>query len=56
MTNFNWLIDGSIVLVYLTGTIIVGLWLKKYVRKVDDFLVADRNVNLYLGIASLSAS
>lgn len=56
MTNFNWFIDGSIVLIYLVGTIFVGLWLKRYVRKVDDFLVADRNVNLYLGIASLSAS
>ena len=56
MANFNWLIDGSIVLVYLVGTVIAGLWLRKYVRKVDDFLVADRNVNLYLGIASLSAS
>ena len=56
MANFNWLVDGSIVLVYLVGTVIAGLWLKKYIRKVDDFLVADRSVNVYLGIASLSAS
>lgn len=56
MTNFNWLIDGPIVLVYLIGSVWAGLWLRKYVRKVDDFLVAGRNVNLYLGIASLSAT
>lgn len=56
MTNFNWLIDGPIVLLYLIGSVIAGLWLRRYVRKVDDFLVAGRNVNLYLGIASLSAS
>lgn len=56
MTNFSWYIDGPIVLVYLIGSIMAGLWLRRYVRKVDDFLVAGRNVNLYLGIASLSAS
>lgn len=56
MTNFDWLIDGSIVLLYLIGSVVAGLWLRRYVRKVDDFLVAGRNVNLYLGIASLSAS
>ena len=51
MTNFNWLIDGPIVLVYLIGSILAGLWLRKYVRKLDDFLVSGRNVNLYVGIA-----
>lgn len=56
MTNFNWYIDGSIVLLYLAGTITAGLWVRKYVRSVDDFLVAGRSVNLYLGIASLSAT
>ncbi|MDN5200285.1 sodium:solute symporter family protein [Fulvivirgaceae bacterium BMA10] len=56
MTNFNWYIDGSIILLYLAGTITAGLWVRKYVRKVDDFLVAGRSVNLYLGIASLSAT
>lgn len=56
MTNFNWFIDGTIILVYLAGTIAAGLWVRKYVRKVDDFLVAGRSVNLYLGIASLAAT
>ena len=56
MTNFNWFVDGSIILVYLAGTITAGLWVRRYVRKVDDFLLAGRNVNLYLGIASLAAT
>jgi SSS family solute:Na+ symporter len=56
MSNFNWLIDGPIVLIYLAGTITCGLLIRRYVRRVDDFLVAGRNVNLYLGIASLAAS
>jgi SSS family solute:Na+ symporter len=56
MTRFIWHIDGLIVLLYLAGTIVAGLMIRKYIRRVDDFLVAGRNVNLYLGIASLSAS
>jgi SSS family solute:Na+ symporter len=56
MTNFNWHVDGPIVLLYLIGTVSAGLWVRRYVHKVDDFLIAGRNVNLYLGIASLAAS
>ena len=56
MTNFNWYVDGPIVLIYLLGTVWAGLWIRRFVHKVDDFLVAGRNVNLYLGIASLAAS
>ena len=56
MTSFNWIIDGSIVLLYLVGTISAGLWVRRYIQKLDDFLVAGRKVDLYLGIASLSAT
>ena len=56
MTQFNWYIDGSIILLYLVGTITAGLYVRKYVRGVSDFLVAGRRVDLYLGIASLSAT
>jgi len=56
MSNFNWPIDGTTVLLYLIGTVTAGMWVRKYVKGVDDFLVAGRNVNLYLGIASLSAT
>lgn len=56
MTLFNWYIDGSIVLVYLLGTISLGLFMRRFVQNVDDYLVAGRKVDLSLGIASLSAT
>jgi SSS family solute:Na+ symporter len=56
MTNFNWLLDGSIVGLYLLVTMAAGLYVRKYVGKVDDFLVAGREMNVYLGIASLAAT
>ena len=56
MTNFNWLLDGSIVGVYLLATMVAGLMVRKYVSKVDHFLVAGREMNVYLGIASLAAT
>ncbi len=56
MTNFNWLLDGSIVGFYLLITMAAGIYVRKYVGKVDDFLVAGREMNVYLGIASLAAT
>ncbi|MCD9185807.1 MAG: sodium:solute symporter family protein [Pyrinomonadaceae bacterium] len=56
MTNFNWLLDGSIVGLYLLVTMAAGLYVRKYVGKVEDFLVAGREMNVYLGIASLAAT
>lgn len=56
MPRFSWLVDGSIVGLYLLGTMMAGLWLRKRVRRVEDFLVAGREMNLYLGIASLAAT
>jgi SSS family solute:Na+ symporter len=54
--NFSWPIDGTIVGVYLLGTMIAGLLVRKYVSRVEDFLVAGREMNMYLGIASLAAT
>jgi SSS family solute:Na+ symporter len=54
--NFNWFLDGSIVGVYLLVTMCAGLAVRKYVGKVEDFLVAGREMNLHLGIASLAAT
>jgi solute:Na+ symporter, SSS family len=55
MTNFS-LLDGSIVGLYLVATMVAGVMVRKYVGKVEDFLVAGREMNLYLGIASLAAT
>lgn len=56
MTNFNWLLDGSIIGVYLLVTMAAGIYVRKFVGKVEDFLVAGREMNVYLGIASLAAT
>ena len=56
MTNFNWLLDGSIVGLYLLVTMVAGLMVRKYVGKVEHFLVAGREMDVYLGIASLAAT
>lgn len=56
MTHFNWWIDGSIVGIYLVATMVAGIMVRKYVGKVEHFLVAGREVNVYLGIASLAAT
>jgi solute:Na+ symporter, SSS family len=56
MTHFNWLLDGSIVGVYLLVTMVAGLMMRKYVGKVEHFLVAGREMDVYLGIASLAAT
>jgi SSS family solute:Na+ symporter len=56
MTTFNWLLDGSIVGVYLIVTMVAGLMVRKYVGKVEQFLVAGREMDVYLGIASLAAT
>ncbi len=55
MTHFSW-IDGSIVGLYLLITMAVGLSVRKYVGKVEHFLVAGREMDVYLGIASLAAT
>jgi solute:Na+ symporter, SSS family len=55
MSNFSW-IDGSIVGLYLLVTMIAGLSVRKYVGKVEHFLVAGREMDVYLGVASLAAT
>lgn len=55
MSHFT-LLDGSIVGVYLIATMVAGIMVRKYVSKVEDFIVAGREMNLYLGIASLAAT
>ena len=56
MGNFNIAVDGSIVGLYLLATMVAGMMVRKYVGKVEHFLVAGREMNVYLGIASLAAT
>jgi len=55
LSNFGWF-DGSIVGLYLLATMVAGLMVRRYVGKVEDFLVAGREMDLHLGIASLAAT
>src|SRR5438067_11682361 len=55
MTHFSWL-DGSIVGFYLLVTMSAGIAVRRYVANVEDFLVAGREMNVYLGVASLAAT
>lgn len=50
------LVDGSIVALYLLATLAAGLLVRRYVSKVEDFLVAGRQMDVHLGIASLAAT
>jgi SSS family solute:Na+ symporter len=54
MSNFTFA-DGSIVGLYILIVVFIGVLVRKYVCKVDQFLVAGRELNIYLGIASLTA-
>ena len=55
MSNFSW-VDGGIVGVYLLATMTAGVMVRKYVGRVETFLVAGREMNVYLGIASLAST
>ncbi|MBN2210561.1 MAG: sodium:solute symporter family protein [Sedimentisphaerales bacterium] len=54
MSNFTKL-DGGIVGLYILLVIVIGVLVRRYVRRVDQFLVAGRELNIFLGIASLTA-
>jgi SSS family solute:Na+ symporter len=56
MGHFSWFVDGPIVGLYLLATMAAGIAVRKYVGKVEHFLMAGREINIYLGIASLAAT
>ena len=55
-THFRWLLDGSIVGLHLLVTMAAGFAMRRYVGKREDYLVARREMNLHLDIASLAAT
>lgn len=54
-SHFMWF-DGLIVGLYLVATMAAGIMVRKYVGKVEHFIVAGREMNVYLGVASLAAT
>src|SRR5512143_3894835 len=55
MSSFT-AIDGGIVGLYLLATMMAGIAVRRYVGKVEHFLVAGREVDVCLGVASLAAT
>lgn len=49
-------LDWLIIIAYLAGCLAAGLAMRRYVRGVEDFAVAGREMNVNLGIASLAAT
>lgn len=56
MSHFHWLYDGGTVGLYLLLTMAAGVMMRRYVGRVEHFLVAGREMNVHLGIASLAAT
>ena len=49
-------LDWIIVITYLAGSMAAGVYGKKYVSGVSDFLVAGRELGIFIGIATLAAT
>lgn len=54
-TNFG-LVDWAIIIVFLVASTVAGLWAMRYIKDMDDYVVAGRSVRTYLGVASMIAA
>jgi len=54
-TNFQ-TVDWIIVFVYLWIPVLLGIWVRKYIQQLSDFLVAGRSLRLFLAIATLTGT
>ena len=46
-------LDWAIVILYLLGSAAIGVWSRRYVRNMSDFVVAGRSLKSHLGIATM---
>lgn len=53
--NFS-LIDWIILITYLSVTVYVGIWVKRYVQDLKGYIVAGRKIKTSLGIATFTAT
>lgn len=51
--HFN--LDTIIMLIYLAGMLILGLWCVRYIKSFDDFFVAGRRLGFFLSIGTMAA-
>jgi SSS family solute:Na+ symporter len=54
-TNFSTL-DWLIVVAFLVGITLAGLWTKRYLTHYEGYFIAGRKVKGYLGVASIIAT
>jgi len=54
-TNFG-LIDYAIVAIFLVVSTALGVYATRYIKNMDDYVVAGRGVQTYIGIASMIAA
>lgn len=48
--------DGVVIIAYMAGTILIGLYFKKRIQSADDFIVADRGLGMSVFIATMVAT
>lgn len=49
-------IDWIFTVVYLAGSVTIGIWAKRYVENLAGYMVAGRKVKVSLGIATFVAT
>lgn len=49
-------IDMAVVIAYVLICLVAGLWVRRYAGHLDNFIVAGRSTNVYIGVASLAAT
>lgn len=54
-SNFG-MADWAIVLFFVLASTALGVWASRYIRNMDDYVVAGRGVKTYLGVASMIAA
>jgi solute:Na+ symporter, SSS family len=54
-THFG-LLDWAMVVLFLVGITIAGLWSKRFIHNLEGYLIAGRRVKGYLGVASIIAT
>ena len=43
-------------LVYLSVTVYIGIWVKRYVQNLSGYIVAGRKIKVSLGVATFTAT
>ena len=54
-TNFSTL-DWVIVVVYLAGTVVAGLYANRYIKDMADYIVAGRSLKSFISVATMLGS